>query len=70
VSDNRGASASIQATIHVRTPGQTGADWLAYADCTVNGIMGTACMTGTSVAAYGRTGTMAAYPVEQNTTLR
>jgi hypothetical protein len=45
-------------------------DWLAYADCTVNGIMGTACMTGTSVAAYGRTGTMAAYPVEQNTTLR
>jgi uncharacterized membrane protein YgcG len=45
-------------------------DWLAYADCTVNGIMGTACMTGTSVAAYGRTGTMAAYPVEQNTSLR
>ncbi len=45
-------------------------DWLAYADCTTDGLMGTNCMTGTTVAAYGRTGTMGAYPTSQVTTLR
>lgn len=45
-------------------------DRLAYADCTPLGLMGKMCMTGTSVAAYGRAGTMAAYPVSQVTTLR
>jgi hypothetical protein len=43
---------------------------LAYADCTPNGLMGKTCMTGTSAAAYGRTGTMGAYPVSQTTTQR
>ncbi len=45
-------------------------NWLAYADCTTDGLMGTNCMTGTTVAAYGRTGTMGAYPTSQVTTLR
>lgn len=45
-------------------------NWLAYADCTPNGLMGKTCMTGTTVAAYGRTGTMAAYPITQVTTKR
>lgn len=43
---------------------------LAYADCTPQGLMGTTCMTGTTVEAYGRTGTMGAYPSSQVTTLR
>lgn len=45
-------------------------NWLAYADCTADGLMGKTCMTGTTVEAYGRTGTMSAYPVSQATTLR
>ncbi len=45
-------------------------DWLAYADCTANGLMGKTCMTGTSATAYGRKGTMGAYPVSQVTTQR
>lgn len=45
-------------------------NWLAYADCTTEGLMGNNCMTGTTVEAYGRTGTMGAYPMSQVTTLR
>jgi hypothetical protein len=45
-------------------------NWLAYADCTADGLMGKTCMTGTTVAAYGRVGTMSGYPVAQVTTLR
>jgi hypothetical protein len=45
-------------------------NWLAYADCTADGLMGKTCMTGTTVAAYGRTGTMGAYPTSQASTLR
>ena len=45
-------------------------DWLAYADCTPDGLMGTACMTGTTVAAYGRVGSMNGYPTAQITTER
>jgi len=45
-------------------------DWLAYADCTPDGLMGSACMTGTTVAAYGRVGTMMGYPTSQITTER
>lgn len=38
---------------------------LAYADCAAGGMMGAACMTGTSVAGYGSVGTMSGYPVSQ-----
>jgi hypothetical protein len=41
-------------------------DKLAYADCAPGGMMGSACMTGTSAAGYGYTGTMDGYPVFQN----
>ena len=40
-------------------------DKLAYADCTAGGMMGTTCMTGTTVAGYGKKGTMSGVPVTQ-----
>jgi hypothetical protein len=40
-------------------------DKLAYADCTAGGMMMTSCMTGTTVAGYGRLGTMDGYPVTE-----
>jgi hypothetical protein len=40
-------------------------DKLAYADCAPDGMMGAACMTGTTVAGYGTLGTMDGYPVSQ-----
>jgi hypothetical protein len=40
-------------------------DKLAYADCAPGGMMGSACMTGTSAAGYGAIGSMAGYPVSQ-----
>jgi len=40
-------------------------DKLAYADCTANGMMGSTCMTGTTVAGYGTVGTMYGYPISQ-----
>lgn len=49
-------------------------DKLAYADCTPTapggmmaggGMMGSVCMTGTSVAGYGVAGTMDGYPISQ-----
>ena len=48
------------------TPAQV--DKLAYADCAPGGMMGAVCMTGTSVAGYGSTGTMSGYPVSQTLT--
>jgi hypothetical protein len=41
--------------------------WLAYADCTEGGMMGSTCMTGTSdnTASYGCLGTMNGYPASQ-----
>jgi hypothetical protein len=41
---------------------------LAYADCAPGGMMGKTCMTGTTVAGYGRIGTMSGYPVSQTIT--
>ncbi len=38
---------------------------LAYADCTEGGMMMKTCMTGTSIAGYGREGTMGGYPSAQ-----
>jgi hypothetical protein len=43
-------------------------DKLAYADCSPGGMMGAACMTGTTVAGYGTIGTMNGYPVSQTIT--
>jgi len=40
-------------------------DKLAYADCTAGGMMGTTCMTGTTMAGYGKMGTMMGEPVSQ-----
>jgi hypothetical protein len=40
-------------------------DKLAYADCTAGGMMMTSCMTGTTVAGYGKLGTMNGIPVSQ-----
>ncbi len=47
---------------------QTQIDKLAYADCAPGGMMGAACMTGTTAAGYGSVGTMSGYPVSQQTT--
>lgn len=44
---------------------QSQIDMLAYADCTAGGMMMTSCMTGTTVAGYGRLGTMNGVPVTQ-----
>jgi len=52
-------------------------DKLAYADCTPTapggmmmggGMMGSVCMTGTSLAGYGKAGTMSGYPLSQTIT--
>jgi len=40
-------------------------DKLAYADCTAGGMMMTSCMTGTTMAGYGRMGTMMGVPASQ-----
>lgn len=45
-------------------------DRLAYADCTANGMMGNMCMTGTTAAGYGHTGTMGGQPTSQVVTAR
>ena len=65
------AAANAYATIDVNTddpyatPAQAIIDKLAYADCTAGGMMGAACMTGTTVAGYGHVGSMSGYPVSQ-----
>lgn len=43
-------------------------DTLAYADCAPEGMMGDDCMTGTTVAGYGTSGSMRGYPVSQTVT--
>jgi hypothetical protein len=43
-------------------------DKLAYADCTMLGMMGATCMTGTTVAGYGLIGTMSGFPISQTIT--
>lgn len=43
-------------------------DKIAYADCAPGGMMGATCMTGTSEAGYGATGTMGGYPLSQTIT--
>ena len=43
-------------------------DKLAYADCGPGGMMGSVCMTGTTLAGYGELGTMSGYPLSQTVT--
>ena len=43
---------------------------LAYADCTAGGMMGGACMTGTTRAGYGTVGTMSGFPASQTITIQ
>lgn len=45
-------------------------DKIAYADCTAGGMMMSSCMTGTTAAGYGRSGTMGGYPMSQVITRR
>ena len=40
-------------------------DKLAYADCAAGGMMGSVCMTGTTIAGYGSIGSMSGHPVSQ-----
>ena len=49
-------------------PGQGQIDRLAYADCAPGGMMGSTCMTGTTVAGYGTVGSMGGFPLRQVTT--
>jgi hypothetical protein len=51
-------------------PTQPQLDKLAYADCTTGGMMMSSCMTGTTVAGYGKKGTMGGYPVSMVITRR
>ncbi len=66
-----GGTGNAYAMIFVNTADPTTAlaqaqiDELAYADCTAGGMMMTTCMTGTTVAGYGKTGTMKGYPVSE-----
>jgi len=75
-SPKNGGVGNAYAMIFVPTADPTAAlaqaqiDRLAYADCTAGGMMMTSCMTGTTVAGYGRTGTMQGYPLSQSITER
>ena len=68
---NAGGTGNAYAMIFVNLADPTAAlsqaqlDRLAYADCTAGGMMKNTCMTGTTVAGYGRTGTMGGYPISQ-----
>lgn len=69
-----GGVGNAYAMIFVNTADPTAAlaqeqlDVLAYADCTAGGMMMSTCMTGTTMAGYGRMGTMMGEPVSQVTT--
>lgn len=71
-----GGTGNAYAMIYVNLANPTAAltpaqlDRLAYADCTMLGMMGDTCMTGTSVAGYGTVGTMSGYPVSQTISKR
>jgi hypothetical protein len=73
---NAGGTGNAYAMIFVNAadpavpPAQAQLDELAYADCTAGGMMMSTCMTGTTVAGYGRVGTMKGYPASQVITRR
>jgi hypothetical protein len=58
----------VNAADPAAVPTQAQLDKLAYADCAPGGMMGATCMSGTSEAGYGTTGTMGGHPVSQVTT--
>jgi hypothetical protein len=58
----------VNAADPTAAPTQGQIDRLAYADCAPGGMMGASCMTGTSEAGYGSTGTMGGRPSSQVTT--
>jgi hypothetical protein len=66
-----GGVGNAYAMIFVNTADPTAAlaqaqiDRLAYADCTAGGMMMNTCMTGTTMAGYGREGTMMGQPESQ-----
>ncbi|HQR29020.1 MAG TPA: hypothetical protein PLL32_01340, partial [Anaeromyxobacteraceae bacterium] len=60
----------VRASDPSATPTQGQIDRMAYADCAPGGMMGSTCMTGTSVAGYGTVGSMGGYPVAQVTSRR
>lgn len=60
----------VRASDPTAAPSQGQVDWMAYADCAPGGMMGSTCMTGTTVAAYGTIGSMGGYPVAQVTSRR
>lgn len=62
---NAYAMVFVNTTDPTTTLTQAQIDKLAYADCTAGGMMMTSCMTGTTVAGYGKVGTMKGYPVSQ-----
>jgi len=55
----------VNTTDPTTVPAQAQIDKMAYADCTAGGMMMTSCMTGTTMAGYGRMGTMMGVPVSQ-----
>jgi len=59
----------VNTTDPTATLTQAQIDKLAYADCTPEGMMGSTCMTGTTVNGYGAIGTMDGYPVSQTITM-
>jgi len=71
-----GGVGNAYAMVFVNTTDPTAAlaqeqiDKLAYADCTAGGMMMSTCMTGTTMAGYGRMGTMMGVPVSQVTTAK
>ncbi|HIJ86830.1 MAG TPA: fibronectin type III domain-containing protein [Desulfuromonadales bacterium] len=66
-----GGVGNAYAMIFVNTANPTTAltqaqiDKLAYADCAAGGMMGSVCMTGTTIAGYGSIGSMSGHPVSQ-----
>jgi hypothetical protein len=62
---NAYAMVFVNTTDPTATSAQAQIDKLAYADCTAGGMMMTSCMTGTTMAGYGRMGTMMGEPVSQ-----
>lgn len=70
-SAKNGGVGNAYAMVFVNTADPTAAltqaqiDKLAYADCTAGGMMMSTCMTGTTVAGYGKKGTMMGVPVSQ-----
>jgi hypothetical protein len=68
--NNAYAMIFVNTTDPTTAPLQPQLDKMAYADCTPGGMMMSMCMTGTTVAGYGRTGTMDGQPVSQVVTER